>query len=152
MKWIADASAQQGACVELEAVLAAECGKTEACQEMARDGVMFLLTNSRHPHASLPAFTRRELAAFIDGCKRGEFDELLEMSALDVQEQAAIELVGKAFSGTSDVEAHRQRIVARVGDIRAARTTLEHADPSTTERYINRTPEMKDLARRLESP
>jgi len=47
-----------------------------ACVEMARDGDLIALRNSRDPNVVLH-YTRDELAAFLDGAKRGEFDHLL---------------------------------------------------------------------------
>jgi hypothetical protein len=47
------------------------------CLELRRtpDGGVEL-RNSRHPDQVLPALTRAELAAFLDGAKGGEFDHL----------------------------------------------------------------------------
>jgi hypothetical protein len=47
-----------------------------ACIELAADGDMIALRNSRDPHNVLH-YTHDELAAFLDGAKRGEFDHLL---------------------------------------------------------------------------
>ena len=46
------------------------------CVEIAAatDGVR--VRNSKHPDAGIVAFTRSELAAWIAGCKAGEFDDL----------------------------------------------------------------------------
>ncbi len=48
-----------------------------ACFELARDGDLIALRNSRDPNTKL-RYTRDELAAFLDGAKRGEFDHLLD--------------------------------------------------------------------------
>jgi hypothetical protein len=47
-----------------------------ACIELAVDGELIALRNSRDPHVVLH-YTFDELAAFLDGAKRGEFDHLL---------------------------------------------------------------------------
>jgi hypothetical protein len=47
-----------------------------ACIELAADGELIALRNSRHPDVILH-YTSDELAAFLDGAKRGEFDHLL---------------------------------------------------------------------------
>lgn len=47
-----------------------------ACFELARDGELIALRNSRDPNVVL-RYTFDELAAFLDGAKRGEFDHLL---------------------------------------------------------------------------
>jgi uncharacterized protein DUF397 len=48
-----------------------------ACVELAHDGDLIALRNSRDPGRVLH-YTLDELAAFLDGAKRGEFDHLLE--------------------------------------------------------------------------
>ena len=47
-----------------------------ACVELAADGELVALRHSRDPNVVLH-YTRDELAAFLDGAKRGEFDHLL---------------------------------------------------------------------------
>jgi hypothetical protein len=47
-----------------------------ACIELAADGDLIALRNSRNPNVVL-RYTHDELAAFLDGAKRGEFDHLL---------------------------------------------------------------------------
>ncbi len=47
-----------------------------ACIELAADGEMIVLRNSRDPGVEI-RYTRDELAAFLDGAKRGEFDHLV---------------------------------------------------------------------------
>lgn len=56
----ATASSDQGACVELAA---------------APDG-WIALRDSKNPDVPPLMYTRRELAAFIDGARKGEFDHL----------------------------------------------------------------------------
>ena len=46
------------------------------CVELAADGDMIALRDSKDPAVRLH-FTRAELAAFLDGARRGEFDHLL---------------------------------------------------------------------------
>jgi hypothetical protein len=48
-----------------------------ACVELARDGGLIALRNSRRPDVVLH-YTPAELAAFLDGARRGEFDHLLD--------------------------------------------------------------------------
>ncbi|OLT03114.1 hypothetical protein BJF90_26685 [Pseudonocardia sp. CNS-004] len=47
------------------------------CVELAADGDLIVLRDSKDPHVHL-LFTRPELAAFIDGARRGEFDHLVD--------------------------------------------------------------------------
>jgi len=55
-------------------------GSSGTCVEIAdvEDGV--LVRNSTRPDDVTLAFTRPELAAFVAGCKAGEFDDLYEVS------------------------------------------------------------------------
>ncbi|MGI9596441.1 MAG: DUF397 domain-containing protein [Acidimicrobiales bacterium] len=46
------------------------------CVEIAEAGVGLLVRNSKARDAGTISFTRSELAAFVDGCKAGEFDDL----------------------------------------------------------------------------
>ncbi|MGF1595714.1 MAG: DUF397 domain-containing protein [Acidimicrobiales bacterium] len=46
------------------------------CVEIADTGTSLLVRNSKRPDAGSITFTRSELAAFIAGCKAGEFDDL----------------------------------------------------------------------------
>lgn len=46
------------------------------CVELAADGDMISLRDSKAPAVRLH-FTRAEMAAFLDGARRGEFDHLL---------------------------------------------------------------------------
>jgi hypothetical protein len=46
------------------------------CVELAADREMIRLRDSKDPAVHLH-FTRSEMAAFIDGARRGEFDHLL---------------------------------------------------------------------------
>jgi Domain of unknown function (DUF397) len=47
-----------------------------ACVELAVDGELIALRNSRLPDVEI-RYTRTEFAAFLDGAKRGEFDHLV---------------------------------------------------------------------------
>jgi Domain of unknown function (DUF397) len=47
------------------------------CVELAADGDMIALRDSKNPTAPYLRFTRPEMAAFLDGARRGEFDHLL---------------------------------------------------------------------------
>jgi hypothetical protein len=46
------------------------------CVELATDGEKIRLRDSKDPAVHLQ-FTRGEIAAFLDGARRGEFDRLL---------------------------------------------------------------------------
>ena len=48
-----------------------------ACIELAPDGDLIALRNSRTPEI-VHHYTPAELAAFLDGAKRGEFDHLID--------------------------------------------------------------------------
>jgi len=49
-----------------------------ACVELARlTGGEFAVRNSRSPEGPALIYTRAEIAALIEGVKRGEFDDLL---------------------------------------------------------------------------
>jgi uncharacterized protein DUF397 len=47
------------------------------CVELAVDGEMIALRDSKNPAAPYLRFTRSEMAAFLDGARRGEFDHLV---------------------------------------------------------------------------
>ena len=47
------------------------------CIELARHGAEILLRDSKHPNGPVLRYTRHELAAFLDGAKKGEFDDLI---------------------------------------------------------------------------
>ena len=47
------------------------------CVEVAATANGVLVRNSNRPHETPIAFTHAELAAWIDGCKAGEFDDLV---------------------------------------------------------------------------
>lgn len=61
----------------LQWIKASRSYPSSACFELALDGEAVALRNSRDPHVVL-RYTRDELAAFLDGAKRGEFDHLLD--------------------------------------------------------------------------
>lgn len=46
------------------------------CVEIADLGATVLVRNSKRPDAGAITFGRSQLAAFIEGCKAGEFDDL----------------------------------------------------------------------------
>ena len=60
----------------LQWVKASQSVAASACIELAVDDELIALRNSRHPNVVLH-YTHDELAAFLDGAKRGEFDHLL---------------------------------------------------------------------------
>jgi hypothetical protein len=47
-----------------------------ACVELAGADDAVLLRDSKHPDQGHLTFTKAELAAFVAGCKDGEFDDL----------------------------------------------------------------------------
>jgi uncharacterized protein DUF397 len=48
------------------------------CVEMARDGELVLVRDSKNPHGPVLAYTKKEISAWLDGAKRGEFDEMAD--------------------------------------------------------------------------
>lgn len=48
-----------------------------ACVELAQDGDMIALRDSKNPEVATLYFTRTEIDAFLDGARRREFDHLL---------------------------------------------------------------------------
>src|SRR3954466_12492533 len=48
-----------------------------ACVELADEGAMLALRDSKNPDVVLH-YSRAEIAAFLDGAKKGEFDHLVE--------------------------------------------------------------------------
>jgi len=62
---------------ELEWVRASRCYGHGDCVELAIDGHVVLIRDSKNPDGAHLRFTRAEFAAFIDGARRGEFDRLL---------------------------------------------------------------------------
>ena len=51
-------------------------GNGGTCVEIADTGDGVLVRNSNHVELGTLPFTRAELAAFVSGCKAGEFDDL----------------------------------------------------------------------------
>lgn len=51
---------------------------TGACVELAVAGSYIALRDSKNPAADPFLFTRAEMTAFLQGAKRGEFDDLLD--------------------------------------------------------------------------
>lgn len=48
-----------------------------ACVELAKAGDMIALRDSKNPTVPPLMYSEREIAAFLDGAKKGEFDHLL---------------------------------------------------------------------------
>jgi hypothetical protein len=61
---------------QLDWIKAARSYAYGECVELAADGEMVALRDSKDPAVRLH-FTRAEMAAFVDGARRGEFDHLL---------------------------------------------------------------------------
>jgi hypothetical protein len=58
-------------------VKASRSASLGACVELAVDGSMIALRDSKNPDIHL-RYTCMEVEAFLDGAKRGEFDHLLQ--------------------------------------------------------------------------
>jgi hypothetical protein len=79
--------ANNGQCVEVVATVPEEWGSTHKLEEIARDGVVVLMRDSKDPDGPWLNFTKAEWAAFLDGVKKGEFDDLttsVEAAAVSV--------------------------------------------------------------------
>lgn len=48
-----------------------------ACVELAPSAGMIAMRDSKDPEGPVLMYTKAELAAFLDGAKKGEFDDLL---------------------------------------------------------------------------
>jgi|tagenome__1003787_1003787.scaffolds.fasta_scaffold14639285_1 hypothetical protein len=57
-------------------IKAASCATYGNCVELACDGDMIAIRDSKDPQA-VQRYTFAEFAAFLDGAKKGEFDRLL---------------------------------------------------------------------------
>jgi hypothetical protein len=55
-------------------------GGSGNCVEVAKlpDGAGYAVRNSRDPQGAALVYTRDELAAFLDGARDGDFDQLLD--------------------------------------------------------------------------
>lgn len=51
-------------------------GANGDCVELAESGPLVAFRHSKEPEQGVLLYTRAELAAFIRGCKAGEFDDL----------------------------------------------------------------------------
>ena len=54
---------------------ASASGPNDNCVEMAQDGQRVLVRDSKNPTGPVLEYTKAEIAAWLDGAKRGEFDE-----------------------------------------------------------------------------
>ncbi|MFI5897661.1 DUF397 domain-containing protein [Actinoplanes sp. NPDC051513] len=48
------------------------------CVQVAAANNLIAVRNSRNPEGEVILYTKPEFAAFLDGAKKGEFDDLLE--------------------------------------------------------------------------
>jgi hypothetical protein len=48
-----------------------------ACVQVARRDGVIIITHSKHPDGPAIAYTLQEFDAFLDGAKKGEFDDFL---------------------------------------------------------------------------
>jgi hypothetical protein len=48
------------------------------CVQVAKASDLIAVRNSRRPEGEVILYTKPEFAAFLDGAKKGEFDDLLE--------------------------------------------------------------------------
>jgi 20S proteasome alpha/beta subunit len=55
---------------------AVKSGGSNCVQVARRDGVI-MISDSKHPGGPVLSYTLQEWDAFLDGAKRGEFDDLL---------------------------------------------------------------------------
>jgi hypothetical protein len=62
----------------IKATTSMGCG---ACVELARDGTMIALRDSKNPEVPPLRYTMAEIAAFLDGVRKGEFDHLIDPPA-----------------------------------------------------------------------
>ena len=62
---------------ELRWIKARRSVAANACVELAVDGDLIALRDSKDPDVVL-RLTRSEMSAFLDGAKQGEFDHLVE--------------------------------------------------------------------------
>ena len=53
-------------------------GANGDCVELAENGQHIVVRHSKEPDQGTLLYTRSELAAFIAGCKAGEFDDLAQ--------------------------------------------------------------------------
>jgi hypothetical protein len=70
-------AARQAQAARLEWIKASRSYALGECVELAVDGQMIALRDSKDPEIHL-LFTRAEMAAFLDGARRGEFDHLVD--------------------------------------------------------------------------
>lgn len=80
MAWIKDpwrksSFSIQADCVEVQWRKPSLCN-TGGCVEVGDNDGEILVRNSKRPDAGVLEFTRAEMAAFVQGCKAGEFDDL----------------------------------------------------------------------------
>lgn len=85
LKWRkADASNPSGSCVELAWHNASACGVNGECVEVSRQpaetgtGYVVAMRDSKNPDGPVLEFTQAEIAAFLDGAKKGEFDDFAQ--------------------------------------------------------------------------
>jgi hypothetical protein len=75
-------SGSNGSCVEVSDPAwrkSTFSGSSGSCFELAEraDDDLIAVRNSNRPEAGILEFTRAEMAAWIAGCKAGEFDDLI---------------------------------------------------------------------------
>jgi hypothetical protein len=47
------------------------------CVKVARHGSVIIIADSKHPDGPVLSYTLQEFDAFLDGAKKGEFDDFL---------------------------------------------------------------------------
>jgi hypothetical protein len=67
-----------------------------ACVQLARDGDMIALRDSKSPETPPLHYTRQEIAAFLDGARSGEFDHLTVDQQLPTQQSQDLPEPGAA--------------------------------------------------------
>jgi hypothetical protein len=58
-------------------VKAKASGANDNCVEMSREGELILVRDSKDKSGPVLGYTKSEIAAWIDGAKKGEFDHLV---------------------------------------------------------------------------
>jgi len=58
-------------------IKASASGGNGDCVEMRRNGESVEVRDSKDPHGPILRYTSSELAAFLDGARKGEFDHLV---------------------------------------------------------------------------
>lgn len=80
--WRKAAASGNSNCVEIGWVTASASGGSECVEVAGGPGRLILIRHSKDPDGPALAFTQAEWAAFLTGCKAGEFDALTGLGQL----------------------------------------------------------------------